>query len=172
MNRLFLAFIAVLAVGCSGSRGIDSFYKSHKNDPEVMAVRVPEVMLSFLRTASPEMREFIGNAQDIRYMKLPLPGEVEKNEINDWVDNLEDGSFIEIYRRNDPQGKNVVSIRENGRSVKEVVVYTSDMNTGSILYFSGDFAPAKIREMAKTSGFDKFATSLLLEFKPMTPVSE
>ena len=75
MNRLFLALIAVLAVGCSGSRGIDSFYKSHKNDPEVMAVRVPEVMLSFLRTASPEMREFIGNAQDIRYMKLPLQAE-------------------------------------------------------------------------------------------------
>ena len=88
------------------------------------------------------------------------------------MDNLESGSFIEIYRRNNPQGKNVVSIRENGRSVKEVVVYTSDMNTGSILYFSGDFAPAKIREMANTSGFDKFATSLLLEFKPMTPVSE
>ncbi|TDQ31581.1 DUF4252 domain-containing protein [Zeaxanthinibacter enoshimensis] len=172
MNRLLLVLLAVTLGGCSGSKGIDSFYKAHKNDPEVMAVRVPEVMLSFLRTASPEMRELVGNARDIRYMKLPLGAEEREKEINSWVDNLDSGSYIEIYRRNSEMGKNVVSIRENGRSVKEVLVYTSDLNTGSILYFSGDFAPEKIREMANTQGFDKFASSLLLEFKPMTPVSE
>ena len=46
--RILLAFVVLLGYSCSSYNSINSFYNQHKNDDQVLAIRVPQVMLSLL----------------------------------------------------------------------------------------------------------------------------
>ncbi len=70
-------------------------------------------------------------------------------------------SFIEVFRKNDELKRNVVSIREKRDAVKEILIYNNNNINGSFLYFSGNFDPVKIREMAKNKEFQKLGDGLI-----------
>jgi hypothetical protein len=75
-------------------------------------------------------------------------------------------SFIEVYRKNDDLKRNVVSIREKRNSVKEILIYNNNAESGSFLYFNGDFDPIKVREMAQNNEFETLGNNVINEFAP------
>ncbi|WP_339653782.1 DUF4252 domain-containing protein [uncultured Maribacter sp.] len=85
------------------------------------------------------------------------------------MNGITENSFIDVFRKNDELKRNVVSIREKKNSVREILIYNNDNQTGSFLYFNGDFDPVKVREMAKDEQFTEFGNNIILHFGASTP---
>lgn len=169
MTRLFLALSLILLLSaCGGYNSIDTFYNAHKNDNQVTAIRVPQFMLAMVSEISPEMKALVGNTKDLRYMQFPSATPSRSQYLNSQMNGITGNSFIEVFRKNDELKRNVVSIREKKNSVKEILIYNNNNQSGSFLYFNGDFDPLKVREMAKNEQFTKFGEHIISQFGAKT----
>lgn len=162
-NFLFLLSI-VLLTSCGSQNAIDSFYNAHKNDNQVQAVRVPRFMFTLLSSISPEVQSLIGNTKDLRYMQFPSTTAESTRNLNNDMAAMTGNAFIEVYRNNDNAKRNVISIREKGNTVKEILIYNNNATKGSFLYFKGNFDPIKVREMVKNKDFDKLGNGIINQF--------
>ena len=168
MKKLIILSFFIL-FSCGSYNSIDSFYERHKNDNKVNAFRVPQFMFSLIAEISPEMKSMVGNTRDLRYMQFPSATDSQTRFLNSQMDNFASSSFIEVFRKNDNLKRNIVSIREKRDVVKEILVYKNDNAFGSFLYFSGNFDPLKVRELAKKQEFEKFTQDLLPQMNMQTP---
>lgn len=170
MTRLLLTLTAILLLSsCSSYNSIDTFYNAHKNDNQVTAIRVPKFMLVMVSEISPEMKALVGNTKDLRYMQFPSATSTRSQYLNSQMNGITGSSFIEVFRKNDELKRNVVSIRERKNSVKEILIYNNDNQSGSFLYFNGDFDPVKVREMAKNEQFTNFGENIINQFGAGSP---
>ena len=169
MKKVLTLIVLVLLTSCGSYNSIDSFYNAHKNDDDVLAIRVPQVMFTLLGSISPEMEALVGTTKDLRYMQLPSATPSQTQYLNRQMNNLTGNSFIEVFRKNDKTKRNVVSIRERRNVVKEILVYNNDNLNGSILYFSGNFDPVMVRELAEKNKFDAISDGVIGKFSPQTP---
>ncbi len=171
-KNLVILALSVFA-SCGSYNSIDRFYNAHKNDDQVTAVRVPRFMLSLLSTISPEMELMIGTTKDLRYMQFPSATAERTSFLNQQMNTITGNNFIEVYRKNDALKRNVVSVREKGNTVREILIYNNNATKGSFLYFNGRFDPEKVRAMAKRNEFQKLGQGLVQELNmdtsPKTP---
>lgn len=170
--RIVPILLCLLLFSCSSNKAVDNFYQEHKEDPKVLAVRVPQFMISYLSGLSPETRKLIGRTRDIRYMRLPSASADKTRSLNETMNQFTAGNYIEVFRKNDELKRNVVAVREQGKTVREIIVYYNDQQSGTFLYLDGVFNPDLVRAMAREGGFEKMATALVQEFRPMTPTTE
>ena len=168
-NRILLFIVLLLGFSCGSYNSINSFYNQHKNDDQVLAIRVPQVMLSLVSGISPEMEALVGGTKDIRYMQFQSKTRERSEFLNREMNNITGNSFIEVYRKNNELKRNVVSIRERGNTVREILIYNNNNVTGSFLYFNGNFDPVKVREMARNQRFEEISTGLVRQFGNQTP---
>lgn len=160
---LLSAFLFCI-VGCSSYNSIDRFYEEHKNDSQVTAILVPQVMINLLAGISPEMQGIIGNTKDIRYMKFNGLTTSGSRSLNNRMNSLTSSSFIEVYRKNDDLKRNVITIREKKNTVKEILVYNNNNINASFLYFNGDFNPAEVRKLAQSEEFREISEGIFNQF--------
>lgn len=161
--------IVLLITACSGYNAIGGFYEKHKNDNQVIAVRVPQFMFSLVSETSPEMKSVVGNIRDLRYMQFPSATEAQSRFLNNQMKTFTSNAFMEVFRRNDASKRNVVALREKRNVVKEILIYNNNNLNGSFLYFSGNFDPVSVRKLAKNNEFQKFTDGLLPQFNLQTP---
>ncbi len=169
MKKTLSALFLLLFLSCSTYNSIDNFYDAHKNDSNVLAVRVPHFMLTMVSNVSPEMKAMIGNTKDLRFMRFASTTPARTQFLNKKMNNLVGSSFIEVYRKNDDLKRSVVSVREKRNTVKEILVYKNNNTTGSFLYFNGNFDPLKVRELAKSEQFETLGEGLINQFGMSTP---
>lgn len=169
LRKLIIIAITPFFMGCGSYNSIDTFYNAHKNDNQVTAVRVPQFMLTIISGISPEMQSLVGNTRDLRYMQFPSTTTAKTDFLNKQMNGITGNSFIEVYRKNDELKRNVVSIREKRNVVKEILIYNNNNQTGSFLYFNGNFDPVKVRNMAKKNEFETMGSSLINQFDSGTP---
>lgn len=169
-RTLFICGLVLLA-NCSTYNSIDSFYNAHKEDDQVTAVRIPRFMLSMIGNISPEMQSLVGDTKDLRYMQFPSTTPERTTFLNQQMNGLTGKSFIEVYRKNDELKRNIVSIREKGNAVKEILVYNNNNLKGSFLYFKGNFDPVKVRQMAQNEEFQKLGAGLIDQYQ-MVPAQD
>ena len=169
IKRTLLLLSIILATSCGSYNSIDNFYNAHKNDDQVMAIRVPRVMLSLVSGISPEMNALVGSTKDLRYMQFPSATPAKTRFLNTQMNSITGNSFIEVFRKNDELKRNVVAIRERRNAVKEILIYNNNSINGSFLYFNGDFDPVKVREMAKNNEFEKLSDGLIQQFSAGKP---
>jgi len=164
IRKLFFLLPLLFVTACGSYNSIDSFYNMHKNDDQVRAVRVPKFMFTLLNSISPEINTLMGNTKELRYMEFPSVTAERTTYLNNQMLDITGASFIEVYRNNDNEKRNVISIRERRDVVKEILVYKNDATKGSFLYFKGNFDPLQVREMVKNREFDKLGDGLVNQF--------
>lgn len=169
ITRTIFSLALLIVSACGSINTMDRFYNAHKDDEQVMAIRVPRVMLAMISGISPETEALVGGTKELRYMQFPSTTPERAAFLNKQMNSITGTSFIEVYRKNDALKRNVVSIRERGNTVKEILIYTNDNVTGSFLYFNGDFDPVQVREMAGANQFEKLSEGLLKQYNPGTP---
>lgn len=169
IRKLSTLLLLTLITGCGSYNSIDTFYDAHKNDNQVTAVRVPQFMLTLISNISPEMESLVGNTRDLRYMQFPSATPARTQFLNKQMNGITGNSFIEVFRKNDELKRNVVSIRERKNTVKEILIYNNNNQSGSFLYFNGNFDPVKVRDMAKNNEFETLGAGLLNQFGSGTP---
>lgn len=170
IKKWTLSLAILLLLSCSSSNSIDRFYEMHKNDNQVLAVRVPQSMLSLLGGISPELRNIIGNTRDIRFMRFSGLSTPKIQSLSNQMNDISSSSFIEIYRKNQDEKRNVVSIREKRNLVKEILIFNHDDFNANLLYFNGDFDPAKVRDLAENEQFNEMSETLFSQFSGPVPI--
>lgn len=168
MKKTLVSLALLIFASCGSVNTMDRFYTAHKNDNQVMAIRVPRVMLAMISGISPEMDALVGKTKDLRYIQFPSTTPTRSEFLNRQMNSMTGTSFIEVYRKNDDLKRNVVSIREKRNSVKEILIYNNNNVNGSFLYFNGDFDPVKVRELANANQFEKLSKSLLQQYNAQT----
>jgi hypothetical protein len=169
-NKWIASLLLLLMLSCGSSNSIDRFYEMHKNDNAVLAVRVPQSMLSLLGGISPELQNVIGNTRDIRFMRFSGLSTPKIQSLSNQMNNITSSSFIEVYRKNQDAKRNVVSIREKRNLVKEILIFNHDDFNANLLYFNGDFDPAKVRKMAENEQFNEMSETLFSQFSGPVPI--
>ncbi|SHI92659.1 DUF4252 domain-containing protein [Pseudozobellia thermophila] len=167
-RTLFICSLVILA-NCGSYNSIDSFYNAHKEDDQVTAVRIPRFMLSMIGNISPEMKTLVGNTKDLRYMQFPSATPERTSFLNKQMNGITGNSFIEVYRKNDNLKRNIISIRERGNAVKEILIYNNNNLNGSFLYFNGNFDPVKVRQMAQNEEFQNLGANLIDQYQMSPP---
>ena len=169
MKKLVILLLIIAMESCGSASSINQFYEKHKNDAQVTAVRVPQFMFSLISNLSPEMNSLIGNTKDLRYMRFPSANTTQTQFLNNQMNNFTQGSFIEIFRKNDDLKRNVVAVREKRDVVKEIMIYNNNNANGSFLYFSGNFDPNSVKALAKENAFEELSSNLLTQLNLGTP---
>lgn len=167
IRKLFvsaLTALILLGISCAGTNSIDSFYNAHKDDNQVLAVRVPEVMLDLIAGISPEMQGVIGSTKDVRFMRFEGLSQPRIQTLYNQMSTMTANSFIEVYRKNDEIKRNVISIREKRNTVREILVYSNDQLNATFLYFNGEFDPERVRAMAQNEQLTDFSDGLIQQF--------
>lgn len=126
-------------------------------------------MFSLLSNLSPEMGSVIGNTTDLRYIRLPASGASEMTALNRQVSQLTSGSFIEVFRKNEGDQRNLVAIRERGNTVRNILIYNNNAAFGSVLYIKGRFDPERVRNLANEDAFGTLEQQLTRSFSGQAP---
>lgn len=164
IKRIIGVVTFLLLVSCGSYNSIDGFYNAHKNDNQVTAIRVPQFMFTLISGISPEMKSLVGNTKDLRYMQFPSTTPEKAEFLNQQMNSITGNSFIEVYRKNDNLERHVISIREKGNVVKEILLYNNNNINGSFLYFKGNFDPVKVREMVQAEEFQQLGDGLIDQY--------
>ncbi|MBL7473772.1 DUF4252 domain-containing protein [Robertkochia sediminum] len=155
MKTTFYFLFSILLFSC-GSAGINNFYNTHKYDPGVTAIEVPQFVLSMLKNSSPEMNDLLKNVDDIRFMNLPAGDRMYSAMLETDINRITANRYTDVYRRTDEEkNTSLFSIREKGDRVKELIWFDQGTNNNMLLYFKGDFDPAVVSKLSDSGDLDK-----------------
>jgi len=146
----FVLFILLTSISCAGTSSFNQFYDHHKNDNNVSSFQVPGYLKSILKNSSPEMNNLLKNVKDFKTISFqdctPEQSERITNEINSITAN-----YTDIVRKNNDNNISLVSAKEKGDKIKEVIIHTKNDNDHKILFLKGNFNPNRINELTNTN---------------------
>ena len=150
----------IFLASCSSYNSLDSFYNSHKNDNNVVAVQVPRFLFSSLRNINPELDAIFSGVSSIRYIQLQPNTVNESNALNREINNITATNFVDVFRKNKKNKRTLFSIREKKDIIKEIIYYNNKGTKNSVLYLSGNFNPIQVRRLANSGKFENLVNSL------------
>jgi hypothetical protein len=164
MKKTILILSVLLFSSCGSYYKMSTFYNAHKNDDKVTAMQVPRFMFAVLKGLSPEMNSVLANVNDLRYIQLQPKNKSAQQTIQAEINQLTNERFTDIYRKNDLLKRTLVSVREQGTIIKEVIVHTTAAEKHTVLYLNGNFNPTTIKQYAETGKFDNLAQSITQQY--------
>lgn len=164
MKKTIVLLSFLLLFSCGSYYKMSNFYNSHKNDDKVTAVQVPRFMFAVLKGLSPEMNTVLANVNDLRFIQLQPQNQSDEKNIQAEINQLTNDRFTDIFRKNDNFKRTLVSVREQGNSIKEVIVHKTTNGKHSVLYLNGNFNPTTIKEYAESGKFDNLTQSITQQY--------
>ncbi len=117
-------------------------------------------MYSLLGSASPEVKDVMKNVSDIRYMNLPSSSSLKNQQINTEIDKITKSGYSDIFRKNNNENRSLLTVKEQGNTIKQIILHNSNGSNNSLLYLKGNFDAGKIRKMAEDDTFTEFNSIL------------
>ncbi len=164
MKKTILILSVLLFFSCGSYYKMANFYNAHKNDDKVTAVQVPRFMFAVLKGLSPEMNSVLANVNDLRYIQLQPKNQSAQQTIQAEINQLTNERFTDILRKNDDFKRTLVSVREQGNVIREVIVHTTSGQKHTVLYLNGNFNPTTIKEYAETGKFENLTQSITQQY--------
>ncbi len=149
---LLLSFVWVF-LSCSSYQSFNSFYNSHKNDNNVRSFQVPRYLKSVVRNISPELNDLLGNVKDFKSISFTDCSAVQSNLINNQINGITK-NYTDVLRDNTPEKRSLISVKEKGDKITEVLIHNFSNNNHKIIFLKGNFDPDKIKNLAAEDGFD------------------
>jgi len=144
--RIFFLALSVSLISCSSSAKFNQFYKQHKNDNNVNSFQVPGYLRSLLKNVSPELNNIFKNVKDFKSISFTNCSPQQNQQIIDNVNNITQ-NFTDVIRNNKKEKKTLVSVKEKGDFIKEILIHSNSNNNHTILFLKGNFDPNRIKEL-------------------------
>lgn len=151
--KLFLLLLIINQTGCSSSQSFNQFYNNHKNDEYVTSFQVPGYLRSILRNASPELNSLFKNVKDFKSITFTKTTPLQSKQIMDEIDYITKNN-TDVVRKNEGGERFLISVKEKGDRIKQVILYKNNGSKHNILYLKGNFDPERIRQLAEKQEFD------------------
>lgn len=162
-NTFALIIISCLFLGCGSS--FQSFYNKHKNDIGATSFQVPNFMKAMLGVMNPEAKSIIGNLSDLKYINLTNVKELRRGSIIEEMNAVTNSGFIDMFRKNEIAQTRIISVKELGVVLTDVILFNSRGSEISAFYLKGRFDPEKIKALSDEETFDRVTTSLIQSYQ-------
>ncbi|PCH75864.1 MAG: hypothetical protein COB98_07940 [Flavobacteriaceae bacterium] len=161
-NLFVVALMVSLSfASCRSQYSFQQFYNSHKNDMNTTAFQLPRFMTAILSGMSPEMNRLFSNVVDFRFISLTQVSNLRQEGINRQINLVTDESFTDVLRQNKEQSRLVISVREHGGIVQELVYYKLENKTIYTFYLKGNFDSNRIKGLIKNNELNDFTARFL-----------
>ncbi len=60
-------------------------------------------------------------------------------------------NYTDVHRKNTEEKRSLVSVKEKGDIIKEVIIHNSRNNNHTILFLKGNFDPERIQKLANAN---------------------
>lgn len=150
MKKTSYILVFVLSLNflaCSSSQSFNAFYNRHKTDTNVSSFQVPSYLRSILKNTSPEMNDLVKNVKDFKTISFRDCSALQNEQINNEI-NFITKNFKDVVRNNSEEGNTLISVKEKGDVIKEVIIHKSTNNNHKILFLKGNFNPERIEQLA------------------------
>lgn len=143
---LFLLLIINFTSCSSGSARFNQFYNQHKNDNNVSSFQVPGYLRSLIKNVSPELNNVFKNVKDFKSISFTDCSPQQNQQIIDGINNITQ-NYTDVIRNNKEEKKTLISVKEKGDFIKEILIHTNSNNDHRILFLKGNFDPNRIKEL-------------------------
>ncbi len=96
------------------------------------------------------MNSLVKNVRDFKTINFRDCSAVQSEEINNEI-NFITKNYTDVVRNNSEEGNTLISVKEKGNSIKEVIIHKSSQNDHKILFLKGNFNPERIRQLASNN---------------------
>ena len=144
--RIFLIVLSISLFSCSGAAKFNQFYNQHKNDNNVSSFQVPRYLRSLLKNVSPEMNNVFKNVKDFKTISFTDVSPQQSQQITEGINNITQ-NYTDVIRNNKEEKKTLISVKEKGDFIKEVLIHTNSNNNHRIVFLKGNFDPNRIKEL-------------------------
>lgn len=148
--KIMFLIILINLISCSSSQSFNNFYNQHKNDNNVSSFQVPSYLRSLIKNASPELNEIFKNVKDFKSISFTDCTPQQSQQINDEI-NMITKNYTDIRRKNTEEKRTLISVKEKGDIIKEVIIHKSNDNNHYILFLKGNFNPERIQSFVNTN---------------------
>jgi len=73
--------------------------------------------------------------------------------------------YKDMFRKNEISQTRIISVKESGVVLTDVILFNSKDNETSAFYLKGRFDPEKIKKLSTEANFDNFTNSLLQSYQ-------
>ena len=149
--KTILTTLALALLLSSCAPGIDTFYESHKNDPGVTAVEVPDFVIELFKNGSSDLNLLLEQVEDIKFMSLPPNAGNEASQLANEINRITATGYTDVYRRTDTDySLSLFSVKEERERIKELIWFDQGNTRNLLLYFKGNFDPELISRLSDT----------------------
>jgi hypothetical protein len=128
------------------------------------AFQVPKFMKAIVGSVSPEINQAIGNISDFKYIKFDDISSLKRQSLIDEMNVVTKHNYIDIFRKNKVERTQIVSIKEKGVIVTDIIIFSSTEKVTSAYYLKGHFDANKIRSLASEDGVDSFTNDIFKSY--------
>gem|GEM_PF-2142009 len=163
MKQSVLAMcLCVLITSCGIS--FQGFYNNHKSDLGATSFQVPNFMKAVLSNISPGVKHAIGNIHDFKYITFKDTNALKRQTLITEMNAVTKSGYLDVFRKNDPDHTRIISVREAGAVVTDVIIFNSSASETTAYYLQGNFNPEKIKSFADEDTFNAFSSDLLQNY--------
>ncbi len=167
-KKIVLVLFAGLLFNCGSS--FQGFYNNHKNDIGVTSFQLPNFVKALIGNVSPEVNAIIGNIADLKYMKFDNPSPAERLGLIQELSDVTNHGYIDMFRKNEESLTRIVSVKELGVILTDVILFKSSETETTAFYLKGKFDPDKVKALSDDKKFDDLSKQLqLLAPSSLTP---
>jgi len=157
MKTIFKIFLLILSIGlssCSGSAKFNQIYNQHKNDNNVSSFQVPGYLRSLLKNVSPELNNVFKNVKDFKTISFTDCSPAQSQQITEGINNITQ-NYTDVIRNNKEEKKTLVSVKEKGDFIKEILIHSNTNNNHKIIFLKGNFDPNRIKGLIDGHEFEE-----------------
>lgn len=162
-QKFIILSLCVLLYNCGTS--FQSFYNNHKNDIGATSFQVPNFMKAMLSLMNPDAKNIVGNLSDLKYIKLTNVSGIKRSGIVEEMNAVTNSGYIDMFRKNELAQTRIISVKELGVVLTDVILFNSKDGNISAFYLKGNFDPDKIKSLSDESTFDSFTSSLIQSYQ-------
>lgn len=130
--------------------------------------QVPKFMKTIVGSISPEINQAIGNISDFKYIKIENMNNLKRQSLIDEMNAITKQRYVDIFRKNEVDRTQIVSVKEKGVVVTDIIIFNSTADVSTAYYLQGHFDASKIRSLANEDGVDSLTNGLLKSYDSHT----
>ncbi|NOZ34783.1 MAG: DUF4252 domain-containing protein [Chlorobi bacterium] len=161
MKKIISIFvITAIFISCANSKNtIDykDFYKSHKNDENVISFRVPTSLFSiFLKKEDKDLKHLLKNIDNLNFFIAENSNTDLLSELNNY---LPKSNYKDVMIINDSGSKISFKARERNNSISEIIMLIEDDNEFVVMNIEGSFTHEELKKFIESVDTEKVKNS-------------
>jgi hypothetical protein len=132
--------------------------------------QVPNFMKAMLSMMTPEAKKVVNNLADLKYIQFENLSSFKRQSIIDEMNAVTNHGYTDMFRKNDLDNTRIISVKESGNILTEVILFNSKAQQTSAFYLQGRFDPDKIKALSTETEYTNFTNALMQSYQSnLTP---